>query len=105
MAAEERICIHQTDLNPKTSPDMLFNLTVLLCLLNAVTTVSAFFLYVKTRLAGREEDPDTTPEQHARRIAGLDARERKYQSLHFISLALFVLFGVLLLLQIHDHVD
>jgi hypothetical protein len=51
------------------------------------------------------DDPDATPEQHARRIAGLDARERKYQSLHFITLALFVLFGVLILIQIHDHVD
>jgi hypothetical protein len=50
-------------------------------------------------LAGRDEDPGATPEQHTRRIAGLEERERKYLSLHFISLCIFVLLGVLILVH------
>jgi hypothetical protein len=50
-------------------------------------------------MARRDELPGATPEQQVRRIAGLDERERKYQSLHFISLCIFVLLGVLILVH------
>ena len=84
---------------------MLFRLTVLLCILNAVMTIITFVLYVKARMANREEQPDHQPEEHARRVAALDKLEQKYKSIHFITLALFVLFGVLILVQITDHID
>ena len=78
----------------------MFQLYIIACIANAVITIVTFFLYVKTRLASREQLPGHTAEQHAEKLDGLDRREQRYQSIHFITLALFVLFGVLILIQL-----
>ena len=46
-----------------------------------------------------------TAEEHARRLADLDRREGRYQSIHFITLALFILFGVLLLIHLSNKLN
>jgi cytochrome bd-type quinol oxidase subunit 2 len=61
---------------------LIFNLTVVACIVNAIVTIITFFLYVSARLGFRE------------------AAERRYMAVHFITLALFVLFGVLVLIQL-----
>jgi small-conductance mechanosensitive channel len=73
---------------------------VIACIVNAVITIVSFFLYIRARLASREQAPGDTAEQYAQKLEGLDRRERRYQSIHFITLALFVLFGVLILIQL-----
>ena len=85
---------------------MLFIFYIVACVGNAIVTIVAFLLYVKTRLADRTEDrhADATgvidEAGHARRLAELDRKEKRYQSLHFITLTLFVLFGVLILIHL-----
>ena len=75
---------------------------IIACIANALVTIVSFFLYIRTRLAIREIRPDTTDEEHVKRLAILDRLERRYQSLHFITLALFVLFGVLVLVHLSN---
>lgn len=75
---------------------MLFILYIVACIGNAVVTIVAFLLYVKTRLADR-----TDKSRHAH----LDKKEKKYQSLHFITLSLFVLFGVLILIHLSNRLN
>lgn len=99
MAERPRVFGHQTHLT------LLFSITVAACILNAIITIAAFVLYVRTRLADRSERPPFDEEEHARRLAYLDRREHFYQSLHFITLALFVLFGVLILVQLSTRLD
>ena len=84
----------------QTSLTLLFTFTVAACILNAIVAITAFILYVRTRLADRSERSPFDGEEHARRLAHLDRRENFYQTLHFITLALFVLFGVLILIQL-----
>lgn len=72
---------------------------------NAVVTIITFFLYVKARLADRTEARHSTKEGHAACVAELDKKEKKYQSLHFITLSLFVLFGVLLLIHLSNRLN
>jgi small-conductance mechanosensitive channel len=79
---------------------LLFQLYIAACIANAVITIVSFFLYVRTRLAPREQLPGDTAEQQGKKLDGLDRREQRYQSIHFITLALFVLFGVLILVQL-----
>ena len=69
---------------------------IIACVGNAIVTIVAFFLYVKARLADRTETA---------RLAHLDKKEKKYQSLHFITLALFVLFGVLILIVLSNRLN
>jgi hypothetical protein len=76
---------------------LLFHFYVIACIVNATITIGSFFLFIRTRLTSREPAPGITPGQHAQRLKELDRRERRYQSIHFITLALFVLFGVLIL--------
>ena len=66
---------------------MLFIFYIVACIGNAVVTVVTFFLYVKARLAYQ------------------DKKEKKYQSLHFITLSLFVLFGVLILIHLSNRLN
>ena len=80
----------------------MFQLYVVLCLLNAIVSIVFFFLYIKARMADRSENPRLTEQQHAEYVAGLDRKESRYQSIHFITLALFVLFGVLILVQLSN---
>jgi small-conductance mechanosensitive channel len=75
------------------------------CIGNAVVTTVAFFLYVKARLADRTETRNATKEAHAASVAELDKKEKKYQSLHFITLCLFVLFGVLILVHLSNRLN
>jgi len=83
---------------------MIFQLTIIGCVLNAIITVIAFVCYVRARMASRDEYPRATAEEHARRLAMLDNREHRYQSIHFITLFLFVLLGVLLLVQLSNRI-
>ena len=75
---------------------MLFIFYLVACIGNAFVTIIAFFLYVKARLADRTETA---------RLAQLDKQEKKYQSLHFITLSLFVLFGVLILIHLSSRLN
>ena len=66
---------------------MLFQLYVIACIANALITVIAFFQYVRFRMANKSES------------------EKKWQSIHFITLALFVLFGVIILVQLSNRLN
>jgi len=79
---------------------LLFQLYIVACIANAIATIVTFFLYVRMRLTSRERLPGDTVEQYAKKLDGLDRREKQFQSIHFITLALFVLFGVLILIQL-----
>jgi hypothetical protein len=85
--------------------DLLFQLTVAACILTAVVTIISFLLYVRTRLADRSADIHGNEEEHNRHLGELDRREERYRSIHFITLALFTLLGVLLLVQLSHHLN
>ena len=99
MASEERIFRNETD--------MIFYLTIGLMLGCGLLTVVAFFLYVRARMTERHDyqEPGSGPdlpdmhrqERHRLLNAGLDKKEQRYRSIHFISLFLFVILGVLVL--------
>lgn len=99
MAEKPWLFLHQTHLI------LLFALTVTACITNAIITITSFLLYVRTRLADRSDHTPFDPAEHSHRLAGLDRKERFYQSLHFITLALFVLFGVLILIHLSNHLN
>lgn len=56
-------------------------------------------------MADRSELPGLTAREHAQRLARLDRVEKTWQSLHFITLSLFVLFGVLILVQLSHRLN
>jgi threonine/homoserine/homoserine lactone efflux protein len=66
--------------------DILIQLTVAACIVSAVVTIISFFLYVRARLA-------------------FDRREERYRSIHFITLAIFTLLGVLLLIELSHRLN
>jgi len=66
---------------------VLFIFYIVACIGNAIVTIVSFFLYVQARLAYQEK------------------KEKKYQSLHFITLSLFVLFGVLILIHLSNRLN
>lgn len=66
---------------------MLFPLYVIACIANAIVTIIAFFLYVRYRMTDRPQ------------------LEKKWQSIHFITLSLFVLFGVLILVHLSNRLN
>ncbi len=72
-------------------------LTVLVVLIIgcALTTTVSFVLYLKARTAERDHPDATDPDPE--RMALLDRTEKRYQRIHFISLALFVVIGVAIL--------
>lgn len=78
---------------------------IIACIASALVTIVSFFLYIKTRLTIREIPPDVTDEQHTGRLAMLDRRESLFLALHFITLALFVLFGVLILVHLSNKLN
>lgn len=84
---------------------MLFIFYIVACIGNAVVAIVTFFLYVKARLADRTETRHTTEAGHIAHVAELDKKEKKYQSLHFITLSLFVLFGVLILIHLSNRLN
>ncbi|HET6254093.1 MAG TPA: hypothetical protein VFE32_08470 [Puia sp.] len=61
---------------------MYLDLLIPACILSGVVTIISFFLYVRHRMGFREKE------------------EQRYRQIHFISLALFVLFGVLILIEL-----
>ena len=65
----------------------MFTLYIILCVGSAIVTLVSFFLYVRARMAGQ------------------DRQERRYLSIHMISLFLFVLFGVLILIHLSDSIN
>jgi hypothetical protein len=75
------------------------------CISSALVTIVTFFLYIRTRLAIREMSPDADDPEQTRRLAVLDRREQRYQTIHFITLALFVLFGVLILVHLSNKLN
>jgi small-conductance mechanosensitive channel len=84
---------------------VLFIFYIIACIGNAIVTIVAFFLYVKARLADRTEARHSTEAGHAASLTELDKKEKKYQSLHFITLSLFVLFGVLILIHLSNRLN
>jgi len=82
----------------------LFASLVILCIASALTTLISFVLYLKARTAERDH-PDELAPDHVHRHEQLEKKERKYQSIHFISLAAFVLLGVLVLVMISRRID
>ncbi len=82
----------------------LFALLVILCIASALTTLISFVLYLKARTTERDH-PDELAPDHAFRHGQLEKKERTYQSIHFISLAVFVLLGVLVLVMISRRID
>lgn len=93
------------DSHPPKRSDLLLTLTIIGCVASGILAIVGFIVYVRTRLADRTEDPRYTPAQHARRLAELDRRERQSQSFHFITLFIFVLLGVLLLIQLSNRLN
>lgn len=79
MAAEQWLLFDPTHL--------MFSLYIILCIASAIVTLVSFFLYVRARMANRI------------------AQERRYLSIHYISLFLFVLFGVLILIHLSDSIS
>ena len=75
-----------------------FRLAVLLCILSAITTIASFFLYVRARMTERKDE--YSGGDHLRHNAALDRKEQAYQSIHFISLLIFVALGVFILVQL-----
>jgi hypothetical protein len=61
---------------------MYLDLLIPACVVSGVVSVVSFFLYVHYRMNFREK------------------AEQRYRQIHFTSLALFVLFGVLLLIEL-----
>ena len=71
---------------------MIFILLIILCIASGIATLITFFLYIRARMA-----VDRTDEQ--------DRMEKRCLSLHFITLFLFVLFGVLILIHLSDSLN
>lgn len=99
MPALQGLLIHQTILI------LLLNVYAAACIACALVTFMSFLLYVRARMANREKYPADTAEQHTRRVRELDRREERYRSIHFITLALFVLFGVLILVHLSNKLN
>ncbi len=79
---------------------MILNVTIILSILSALTTVVAFVLYIRARMAVRAESSESDGEQPDDINSRLDRKERLYRSIHFISLSIFVFLGVLILVQL-----
>lgn len=77
---------------------MLLTVLVILAIASAITTLISFVFYIRARLAERAHPDDEDAD--ALRDAGLDRKERLYQGIHFLSLCIFVVLGVLILIII-----
>jgi len=64
----------------------MFSLYIILCIASGVVAIVSFFLYLRARMANRL------------------AQERRWLSIHYISLFLFVFFGVLILIHLSDSI-
>jgi hypothetical protein len=79
---------------------MILHITIILSILSAMITVVAFVLYIGARMAVRVESSESEGVQPGDINSELDRKERLYRSIHFISLSIFVLLGVLILVQL-----
>ena len=77
------------------------------CIVSGVVSVVSFFLYIRYRMRPRAEEDVVDLTNPVGTIGGgdtgnaeLERKEQRYQQIHFISLALFVLFGVLILVYL-----
>jgi len=84
---------------------MTFTLLIIGCIASAIATLITFFLYIRVRMADRTAAGDGDSDVRARRVALLDRQERRYLALHFITLFLFILFGVLILIHFSDSIN
>ena len=64
----------------------MFSLYIILCIASGVVAIVSFFLYLRARMANRL------------------AQERRWLSIHYIILFLFVFFGVLILIHLSDSI-
>jgi hypothetical protein len=78
---------------------------IIACVASAIVTIVTFFLYIRARMAIRDQDPVHNEEEHAQKLARLDRREQRFQAIHFITLALFVLLGVLILVHLSNKLN
>jgi hypothetical protein len=92
-------------MHPLKKSDLLFDLTVICCILSALATVASFLLYIRARMTERNELPEKSNAQNAGRFIEMDRRENRYRSIHFITLFLFVLLGVLILVQLSARIE
>ena len=83
---------------------LFFALLVILCVASALTSLVSFVLYLKARTAERDHPDEMAPNSH-RRHGELLRKEQRYQSIHFISLLVFVVLGVLILIAISRRID
>lgn len=65
----------------------MFTLYIITGIANAMVSVFAFFQYIRMRMANRPEP------------------EKKWLTIHFITLALFVFFGVLVLVHLSNKLN
>jgi hypothetical protein len=82
---------------------MYQGLLISACIPSGLVSIVSFFLYVHYRMRPRKEEGDGQEQEKKgtdRQNAWLDRQEGKYRQLHFVSLALFVLFGVLILVEL-----
>ena len=84
---------------------MYLTLLIIGCIASAIVTIVSFFLYIRARMALRDQDPAHNEEEHAQKLARLDRREQRFQAIHFITLALFVLLGILILVRLSDKLN
>ena len=87
-------------MHPHGGSDIILELNIAACIASAAAAITTFVLYVKARMADRSEDPRLDATRMARRLSELDRKERRYQSIHYITLSLFFFLGVLLLIQL-----
>lgn len=84
---------------------MYITLLIIGCVASAIVTIVTFFMYIRARMALREQDPAHNEEEHVQKLARLDRREQLFQAIHFITLALFVLLGVLILVHLSNKLN
>ena len=83
---------------------LFFASLVILCVASALTSLVGFVLYLKARTAERDHPDEMEPDSH-RRHEELLRKEQVYQSIHFISLLVFVVLGVLILIAISRRIS
>jgi len=81
---------------------MLLSILVILAVASALVTIISFIFYIRARLAERAHPDDKDVD--VLRDAGLNRKERLYQGIHFLSLCIFVVLGVLILIIISHRV-
>jgi hypothetical protein len=81
---------------------MILPILVILAIVSALVTIFSFVLYLRARVAERAHPDDADAD--TRRDADLDRKERFYQSIHFLSLWIFIVLGVFILIIIAHRV-